>query len=64
VFEPLGPWQGSSMLDWIADWILKIATAGPAWIFEDGSVNFMLFRAIAAVMVIIFTLYLIAIFRK
>jgi hypothetical protein len=52
------------MNDWVVDWFLKIVTAGPAWIFEEGTLNFTLFRAMAGLMVIIFIIYLIAIFRK
>jgi hypothetical protein len=52
------------MLDWIVDWFLKICTAVPAWILEEGTANFTLFRAMLGLMVVIFIIYLIAIRTK
>jgi hypothetical protein len=52
------------MLDWIADWFLKIFTAGPAWIFEEGSVKFTIFRAMAGLIVVVLIGFLIAVRRK
>jgi hypothetical protein len=64
MFEPVDPWRGSSMLDWIVDWFLKIVTAGPAWLYEEGTANFTIFRAMMGVMILLLIAYLIAIRRK
>ena len=52
------------MPDWIADWFLKIVTAGPAWILEEGSANYMLFRVLAGLMVVLLAVYLFVVRGK
>ncbi len=52
------------MLDRIADWFLKIVTAVPAWIIDEDTPNFVLFRVMLGFIVVLFVAYLFAIRRK
>jgi hypothetical protein len=48
------------VLDWIADGILAIVTAVPAWFVSEDSANFILVRAMFGLLLIVLIVFAIA----